>query len=105
MSDTAQTDFKSRLYEYEESYSSCGNVVPATYGLCATCNFFFFTRRQYGTENATCVYCNPARAFPNCSDPISTCSFYEQKGQTSLREMADIATYIDPHKNAVGFRK
>jgi len=89
---------------------SNGTIKHSEYGLCATCMSFIYQRARYGKEFVACAamrnreYGYTRR--PNCTDPIIDCSWYDEKGRPTLREMWLMATPIeDKQRHKIGFHQ
>jgi hypothetical protein len=74
------------------------------FGLCDRCTHFLYRRTQFNRERALCR--QYGRPDTQCSrnDPMVECSDFYPTGQMDVREMALIATIIDPDKKGrIGF--
>ncbi|HQO99976.1 MAG TPA: hypothetical protein PL042_05130 [Caldisericia bacterium] len=95
--------FKGKVYDYNEAYSGTGNVIPTRFGLCSTCDEFYYVQYQYDQEKIACGFSEVMRHWPNGDNPIKTCTGYRKRGQVSLMEMSNMAYYIDDKKKKLGF--
>ncbi len=74
--------------------------LKSVYGICASCNNFYYCRQAYQNKRA---YCNRFEILLMGKDRMIECNKYEGKGQLTLNQMKDIALYVNPSKRKVGF--
>lgn len=89
--------------------SSQGRTVK-DYGICSGCKSFRCIKREYGEEQ---VWCDEADMIadkvllirPSMQDKVTHCDMFYPRGQMSLMEMSQIATFIEVEKGRkAGFR-
>ena len=98
------SEFRKQVYDFVEDYEYQGRVVVGEgWGLCASCCQFNIALTRAGNEKAHCDYSDSMRSWPSKNDAIKECTRYEKRGKLSLQEMANMATYLQPEKNRVGF--
>jgi len=75
------------------------------FGLCDRCTHFLYQRTQFNRERAVCRgYGRAPERRCSRNDPTVECSDFYPTGQMDIREMALIATIIDPNKKGrIGF--
>ena len=74
------------------------------FGLCDRCTRFLYQRTQFNRERAVCRHHGETDRRCTRNDPIVECSDFYPTGQMDVREMALIATIIDPDKKGrIGF--
>ena len=101
----AKKEFLKNAYELQDCFEEKHrghSEIPEKFGLCASCNLFSYAASQYGHEYAKCD-CHEMSHWPIAAGRIEKCSRYEKLGQMSLREMCEIAYYINPDKKKTGF--
>lgn len=70
------------------------------WGICATCQSFQYCRTEFDKMFAKCSETN---MMLNQKDRMTECTMYAKIGQMDLRDMQQIAWYINPSKRKVGF--
>lgn len=97
------TAAKSLKILYEDWFDRhVSSTAVLGFGACGTCqNLDFALGKERRVKMARC---SEFTLMVSAADPVIECSRYEKVGALSLRDMAGMATLIDP-KEPVGFRK
>ena len=105
MAKDSKEEFQERTYELQDQYrNKDSNYIPSKYGLCSTCIYLNYISSEF-KEAACCNYDKPMINWPNAFQPILKCSQHHKKGQLSLDDMSNMATYIEAKDKIVGFKK
>jgi len=101
---TPKDEFVEQAYDLERGYENrFSSKIPTKYGICSQCTHLNYVSSEFGKELATCSFDETMYSWPNTCNPMMKCSRYYKKGQQSLIEMANMATYIEVKKRNIGF--
>lgn len=70
------------------------------WGICATCQSFQFCRTEFDKMFARC---SDTRLILNQKDRMTECTMFTKIGEMDLRDMQQIAWYINSEKRKIGF--
>lgn len=101
----SKEEFQDTAFEVQGDYKEQGsNYIPESYGLCSVCINLNYVSSEF-KESAVCDFDKWMSNWPDSHRPILRCSRYSKRGQLSLLEMGNMATYIEVKKKVVGFSK
>ena len=98
-----------RVYEEIDGKGSAVNTyknhvgINEEFGLCSTCDNLKIVKTEFKVLRARCDE-DCMNITLTAIHPITECSEYMKKGEMSLYDMVQMATFIDAPKDLIGFK-
>jgi hypothetical protein len=78
-----------------------GSYIPDTFGICSQCSNFIYLRTKYDKEFTDCSWLNNIK--PTSVDPIMVCVHFSNRNQLGIKDMWNLATFIEVGDKKIGF--